>query len=415
MRFIDTKNDLIIEQSFGLKMETILRMLTNNEKSLLRKVFNISKKNESLLYYGLNNFKKCPPSILLKIMNLIIKQLPKNLQTKLNKTEIAPMSSNALTLRRIKRNKRVMILFEPFMRLCVENGITTLTNFDSHFKNGLIIVLLNYDYFKNKNNDNPLIHEILNRIGSDRNVSSIVQISKIYNGIWISDKEIKKLVKLVEKESVRLKWSLLSKVNEINDGNKYWHGHYCIDTTGGQRSGSKKGCIQLANDIIDYCSTEDLHILKYRFVYMMSFSKNSYKIFNCNENVRIFRDAYKHYFSDHTDMIDYIDAEKEELRCCISLKLISADHFLNDCCIEVCHIKPRKSFPLSVSYEGKILTAYNISNLYWGFQTANHMQGNMSIHMFINSIAKILIRYLRTDMVNLLDEDVQEELKQQLL
>lgn len=318
-----------------------------------------------------------------KEMDVIFNKLPKSLIKKVNKLSVASYdSSNPLSLKRIPRSQRVKWDFSSFYSFLEKNKITNITELETIFNCGLVILLINNDYFTIKNSNNPIHKELINRIGSNNNISVVLFITRNYNGTWINNFE--NLLNLFNIEKEVMNWKPLKKIKKCNFGNSYWTGHYCIDTTGAIQNGKKEGNIQLANDISEYSSIKNSESIKYKMIMLLLHSRNINNFLEQTDIERYF-ELYNIY--SNNAKLNYIINNK--LLCCISLEEISIEDFLEENKIQLCHIIPVTKCNIEF-IDNKIITSHSITNVEWGFKFANLLQQDHTIDNMLKMMLKII-------------------------
>jgi hypothetical protein len=320
----------------------------------------------------LNNMK----TIEINEMNKIILDMEDNIKTKITKINVARYNkSDILCLKRISRDKRIYIEYKHFLELC-ENNMEIILLLDKQMINGLVILIINYDIFNIIDDLNNINKFIFERIGSDNNISSVIFIKRYSEKNLNIDELLDKFNILKEK----YKWKPLNKIKNDNSGNDKWNGHYAINTKGCVQNGIEEGCIQLANNVNDYCSDQMCEIVKYLMIYYMFHCKNPEFLLKSNDINKI--EKYKEIFTRYISLININIINKNVigdnlLKCGISNSIISSSDFLDK--IELCHIIPVEKFKIKYDNTYNIISSFNYNNLLWGFRNANLTQSNNSL------------------------------------
>jgi hypothetical protein len=316
---------------------------------------------------------------LFKIQELedIINLLKPEYKTKLDKCNIASYDSNAIiSLKRISRNMRSFIYYSDFIDIYDQYGFDIINKINDFMINGLIIVLLNEDIFKVKENSSKINDFILNRIGSNENISVIILIKKCHNNTFINNEKINDIIERFNILKEKNNWKLLEKLKPNNCGNDKWKGHYAIDTRGGNQNGKREGEIQLANNINEYCSYEISFKIRYLLTFYMFHVKNAEEfLINKDKSlINIYKDKFNSYYQyKNIDKNIYKYIENDSLICPISFNILAFSDFESDK-IQLCHLQPVSKCKIKLDDQYGILSSHNHFNVSWGFKNANMTQ-----------------------------------------
>jgi len=320
-----------------------------------------------------------------KKFDQIYKIFKNPIKIKIDKINIARYDkSNIISLKRISRNMRCFIYYNEFLELLDNNkNIDNFINkLEDELQNGLIIVLLNENLFYVMNNKTEINNFIFDRIGSDKNISTIIIIKRCYDNKFIDSKILDNIVNKFNYVKNIQNWSPLYKLEKNNIGNDKWKGHYAIDTTGGTHKGIIEGAIQLANHISDYCSCNMSKIIKYQMIYYMLHCDGIENLLKTKEvkHVEEFRINFDKYCKLMNINInnDCINKDKK-LVCCVSKLLISYKSFEITNEIHLCHISPVTKFNIKYDKKYGLISSHFYSNIAWGFKKANLLQSDLSI------------------------------------
>lgn len=287
---------------------------------------------------------------------------------------------------------RVRWEWKYFKAFCDKYGYEGL---DQLFPNGLVVVMRNEDYFTIKNSTDPLDKFVLERLGSDETVSSVIHIESYESNC---DKQIMNSIKQIQSDStlkpLRKKSTRMS--HKGPNSNSHWEGHYAIVAKGGNNTlNICEGKIPLGNPIYDYADNYTSESIEYQMVYMML----------CSENAKILLedqtkfDEVKEMYRQECEKRGLLHFEKfapstpidenGNLRCCVLNNRITAEQFLlpskHDDTIEYCHIEA-KSDSYAEIVDGRIQTTFRPYNIAWGHRWANHGQIEMPIMTYRDKI-----------------------------
>ena len=274
---------------------------------------------------------------------------------------------------------------------------------------GCVVNLINEDYFSVKENDDEFSKYLIEEIGGDKVVSSMVSAMSV-NGDSGSS-HASKYFKLLEPEIEKYSWYPLRRkpeyVNdkgkyetEVTSGNDKLCGHYYVDISGGNNKNKKdkdnKKEHQCFIEYFDYANKEvALHIKIIMIYYLL----------HCHDIETYLKasdvDEMKNVFENFLKGINYDDGclyESPLIRKCLKIKngkkilicpltdsKISIRQFeINDDkhldSIQVCHqeavSKGKIYFDNTRSY---IITARRPQNLFWGTKRGNMQQQELTI------------------------------------
>ncbi|VEU80973.1 hypothetical protein [Haploplasma axanthum] len=165
--------------------------------------------------------------------------------------------------RRTHRKNRSLITWSS-----VRDNNLTIEQLDS-FSGGVTVELVNEDYFNEENRDNPTFIELINRIGSDENVSAILTF-RSETGTSSSFHQREYFNKLLQNTEVYYKGNVVV-INENNYsdfylkqdisggiGNEKWSGFLFVSIRGGQQNSkeSHSGNITLFNPAVEYLNAD---------------------------------------------------------------------------------------------------------------------------------------------------------------
>ena len=274
---------------------------------------------------------------------------------------------------------------------------------------GCVINLTNEDYFDVKENDDDFSKCLIEEIGRDGIVSSMVSAMSV-NGDSGSSHALK-YFKLLELEIEKYSWLPLRRKPEyVNDNGKYnsvvtsgndkLHGHYYVDVSGGNNKNKKnkdnKKEHQCFIEYYDYANKEvALHINIIMIYYMLHiFDIETYlKASDVDEMKNVFETFLKGIYYDDGCLYDsplmrkclkYKNGKKI-LICPLTDNKISIRHFeiSDDECLEsiqVCHEEAVSKEKIYFDEtRGYIITARRPQNLFWGTKRGNMQQQELTI------------------------------------
>lgn len=270
-----------------------------------------------------------------------------------------------------------------------------VVNIERLFPNGLVVVMRNQDYFTMKASSVPIEKLIVDRLGSDELLSSVIHIESSESNC---NQDIMKLIERVKSDS-SLK-PLQKKNPKMShkgaNSNTNWEGHYAIVAKGGNNKLNVcEGNIPLGNPIYDYADSYISESIEYQMVYMML----------CSENAQILlKDQTKF---DEIKEICRQECEKRgtlnfecfapctpidsdgNLRCCVLNNRIKAEQFFllptDKYSVQYCHIESKSDDYIEI-VDNRVQTTFRPYNIAWGHQWANRGQNEMTIQEFRDMI-----------------------------
>lgn len=165
--------------------------------------------------------------------------------------------------RRTHRKNRALITWSS-----VRDNNLTIEQLNT-FEGGITVELVNEDYFIEDNRNNPVFAELVNRIGSDDNVSSIITF-RSETGLSSSSHQREYFNRLLNNTEVNYKGEQIT-INEDNYtdyyltqteqggvGNEKWSGFLFVSIRGGQQDSIESHIenITLFNPAVEYLSAE---------------------------------------------------------------------------------------------------------------------------------------------------------------
>lgn len=167
------------------------------------------------------------------LINKIIRKMPSEIQTKIRNINKASYDRTIpAPTKRVSQNSRIYI---PYALLSKNN--LDLNKLNTHEKGVCVGIPYNiYEEIRDNTNRNELDEYLIQNIGGDNIVSSIVVIMKTegYSG---SSEQRKQLTKLLEEAKIK-NWIALKRkenIKNVNSGNDKWEGHYYYNICGGEQ------------------------------------------------------------------------------------------------------------------------------------------------------------------------------------
>lgn len=268
------------------------------------------------------------------------------------------------------------------------NFTQSIKEIEARFPNGLVIVLVNYDYFTIENSTDELELFIYSRIGSDEPISAVILIESVESTclslLPLKDKLKERNLKPLSREDRSNHFTRSGIASNAN-----WKGDYAINLKGGVKDTIKEGNIHLANPIYDYASSYTQDSIEYQMTYMMLCSKDAHTLLKDESKF----EYVKEYYRKKCELRGLLDFEKfgisnpigddGYLKCCVLSAPINASDFmlediLSEESIQYCHIIP-KSFTDVTIVANDVHTTFRPYNIGWGKKWANRWQGNDSV------------------------------------
>lgn len=336
----------------------------------------------------------------MSIITDFVKKLPAPIQTKFNNyTAKAKADASILSLQRVAKNSRVSL---PY-RVIIDNELTL--DMLSSFYEGVCVLLENNDYFELLEKDDPLSVYLIENIGGDNVVSSIVCIYSIdgNSGSSLSKQFLEKIKPIIVKNN----WIPIERKNKksfnVCQGNDKLIGHYYYDISGGSTTSETSHTyvdkipqeFQLFNHFSDYASSKTIERVKHTLVFYML---HCYDIKKYIPEDLVLELLSK--LKPDLTLYTYCVIESE-LYCPITNIKISIDFFLknNDDlnCIHLCHNEA--VVKNKIKYDNScILTAFRPDNLFFGTKNGNLQMQDFSIPEFKQEQFLIFFRQLRLKM-----------------
>jgi len=323
------------------------------------------------------------------MLNEVLKNLISNIRIKFEKLNVSASRNDIIGLKRIKCYKRCYIYYKDFIELYY-NNLNVIEILNKTHKNGIIIVLLNYDIFDIIKNPNEINDYIFNHIGSNDIISSIILIKNTDSGK--SSNEINKLINDFDEIKNKYDYKPIEKLKEDNSGNDKWIGHYLINVKGGNNKLKTINTIQLANNVNNYCCEFNCNINTLKLLYDLFKIKNSENlILNKDKEIII---KFNKYYEEFCET-NIININKEtSLICPISIKEITFENIDE---IQICHLNPISTFKLTIDENYGIISPHHYNNLAWGFKQANMFQFNYSLNDTHKFNIEMTINILKED------------------
>lgn len=313
--------------------------------------------------------------------------------------------------KRTPRKNRVLISWDA-----VKRSELTIQQLDT-FEGGVVVEFVNNDFFDANNKENNVFNELVLRLGSNENVSSIISI-KSEAGSSSSAVPREAFAKLVNNTSVRYKGNLVT-VNRSNymeyalsqdikgrgQGNDTWSGFLFVSIRGGQQdkiethSGQE---LTLFNPACEYASEdvcEDINLVMSYYA-LKSIDEESLKdedmddwreykflvhnIENMLKTIQYDNESYKGNLYDYVKRQYSVSLVPGQLTDPIQLTRITIDKF---------DISTRTEDSLDFTHEEAVifekyywdnikncvLSPARPTNAFWSYHLSNMMQQNYSL------------------------------------
>ena len=312
-------------------------------------------------------------------------------------------TGSILTNGRTQRSGRVTI---PY-RIIISNNINTIDKLNG-FIDGLVVLLINNDYFELQEKNDELSRYLLENIGGNNIVSSIICICSVKgdSGSSVAKFYLDKFLPIFEENKWRPVERIEVKANGlITSGNEKWSGHYYYDVSGGSQErhlshhGKKP---QLFNEYHDYATREECFNIDCVMLYMMLHCYDINDYIHSDTVSEMINDFEEYFATQNYDDGNILNNEiipyclfndetlnKKILHCPIECERISIHDFeITDTkkhkYIDICHNEAvsRELFYYDET-QNRILTAARARNLYWGSHNGNMMQQDLTIKDFI--------------------------------
>lgn len=310
--------------------------------------------------------------------------------------------------KRTPRSNRVLISWKT-----VENNKLTIEQLKT-FYGGVVVEFINEDYFNEENKKNPVFLELINLLGSDDIVSSIISIrgesgssssaiQRYYFNMLINNTSViyKGREIIINKNNYR-DFALRKIIEKKGKGNEVWEGFLFISIRGGQQDTieTHEGVeLTLFNPACEYANAEvgvDIDLVVSFFAMKSidlsqldkkTIEKHTSLMFKLKEALKTsiyeiddFNGNLYDYCTKHPSIIMYDD----ELTDPIQLKRILISNFGNDTrsedSVDFTH---NEAVNYNKYYWDKkkqcILTPARPTNIFWSYHLSNMMQQDYSL------------------------------------
>lgn len=341
-----------------------------------------------------------------RFLNLMAKiteflnKLPKPIQTKFhNYFGKARADASILSFQRVAKNSRVSL---PY-RVIIDNHLTL--NMLETFYEGVFVLLENNDYFDLLEKDDPLSKYLINNIGSENVVSSMICIYSIDGNSGSS--ESKQILEKMKPIILKNNWIPIERkegpFSNICQGNHKLTGHYYYDISGGsnvsETSHSFNGekipqQFQLFNHFSDYANIKTMEYTKNTLIFYMLHCFDIKKYIPEKMVSELLLSLKPDLTLYNECIIDSV------LYCPITNIKISIDFFLKNHsdpnCIHLCHNEAVAKN--KIKFNDCILTAFRPDNLFFGTKNGNLQMQDFSIQEYHQEQLLIHFRKLRLKM-----------------
>ncbi|AGN24551.1 hypothetical protein K210_04740 [Erysipelothrix rhusiopathiae SY1027] len=303
--------------------------------------------------------------------------------------------------KRTPRKNRALIPFEH-----VVNANLTYEHLDS-FEGGVAVEFVNNQYFDQlglpEQQQNPVFKKLKNKLGSDDNVSAVINIRSTGSSSSQSQRiAIEKLNELVEKNNMKIKDLLIRRKQDVKysgQGNDKWEGFIYYSIKGGQQDATDSHVeykipskdVQLFNPSVEYAGELVSNDITLVLIYFALYSVPEEKRDESWEKLVL---EYLEYFSKRKYNKKSL---KEYVSNHISLNLIEGQLVdpiqVEPINIEDFAISSRKEDSLDITHQTSVnrysyiwdeeqeilLTAARPTNLFWSKHLSNMMQQDFSL------------------------------------
>ncbi|MBO0486579.1 hypothetical protein [Vagococcus fluvialis] len=385
--------------SFYISLFQNNQFMTKNDYSDLKKIKNLKDEGIKLLCHAVEDetYKK------------MIKAKFNNISGKTGKYGVP----NTLFQKRTSRENRVLIPFKD-----VQNSNITYEQLGK-FQGGVTVEFINNEYFEQlslpTNEQNEVFKILKDKLGSDDNVSAMIDIKNDRNSSSSSQrKALESLKEYLDQHDQQIGEEILIKrkddVKYSGKGNDKWEGYVYYDISGGQQDtkdshkeykiSAEK--VQLFNPAIEYAGENVSLDITLVLIYFALFSikddmRNQVWVAYINECLSYFETrSYKTPEGTRVALYDYVNnhvslkIKKGELFDPIQVKKITIEDFAlntrSDDSLDITHQSSVNNAQYIYdeeltdgSVEGVLLTPANPINLFWSKHLSNMMQQNFSL------------------------------------
>lgn len=318
--------------------------------------------------------------------------------------------------KRTPRKNRVLISWKT-----VKKNNLNIEKLES-FENGVVVEFMNNDYLDDDNQNDPVFIELKNRLGSNKNVSSIItfrtengssssSIPRIAFSNFINNTEvIYNDNKIIINKNNYMNYALEKTLDGSGSGigNDKWKGFLFVSIKGGQQATietHKNKSITLFNPACEYASKEvsiDIDLtLSYFAMCSIDYTnlpkdkKNLHinlltKLEEILKNIEYELNNKKISLFQYCNMHPSLAISKNKLIDPIQMKEISISNFdvasiANPESIDITHNEAvNKELYYWDSERKCILSPARPTNLFWSYHLSNMMQQNFSLSDYIN-------------------------------
>lgn len=327
-----------------------------------------------------NKFKKYNPSIVTKLNNI---------------NKAGAENSIPCTTKRVSQDSRIYMPYE-----LVRSNHLTLEQLNTHV-NGVCIGISpsKFRELTNNSHNNELDHYIINNIGSNNNVSAIVDIIKTpgFSGSSKEREEKKILDELIKVYN----WKPIIKKTKQNKGNDKWEGHYYYNISGGEQTtfksweGKEAQIFTTSKGFMS--SPKIINSVKACLFYPILFTYDIHKVFDNNDVIK-YKLTLENFLKKNNYMGKSCYNSITELKCIdkngilispITYDKISIDDFGINHKLNISHnVAVSKKIILFCNENQVMLSDYRPGNLFWDFKIANMRQQDDTIEEYWNAVER---------------------------
>ena len=285
------------------------------------------------------------------------------------------------------------------------------------FEGGVVVEIVNDDFFNNSNQKDPLFCELVSRLGSNENVSAIVTFRNADKKASPVEARLafqKFILQVPDWQSHLLKQERTNaNVGSVGVGNEKWSGKYFVKIAGGEQNsitpqdGARLALFNPACEYLDKESGVDLELVMLYFALhaIPSASARAQDLADKDAALNSLRRALKTRIYDSGDLLQYCDSheslvlDSSVLMDPIQLTPINVDQFgidgLTPDSIDFTHNQAvEKDIFIWDNKQSKLLSPARANNVFWSTHLSNMMQQHFTLEEFYSFQREIVDRML---------------------
>ena len=298
----------------------------------------------------------------------------------------------------------------------VKKNQITFEQLDS-FEGGVVVEIVNDDFFNKSNQNDPLFSKLISRIGSNNNVSAILTFRNADKKASPVDARLafqKFILQVPDWQSHLLKQERTNANGDsVGVGNEKWSGKYFVKIAGGDQNsitpqeGSRLALFNPASEYLDKEAALDLELVMLYFALhaVPSISATTQDLADKDDALKSLRSALKTRIYDTGDLLMYCDSHESlvmdgtVLMDPIQLTPIYVDQFgidgLTPDSIDFTHNQAvEKDLFIWDSNQSKVLSPARANNVFWSTHLSNMMQQHFTLEEFYSFQQEIVDRML---------------------